>query len=95
MASVTSVKYPNRIQLMNCNSLLSWNLDFRIIIWMKTKAALKKKVANPMSILVHKASEYDIELIGVVPKVYLIENATPKAIINRPPTKKTNSFNHQ
>ena len=57
---------------------------------MKTKAALKMKVANPMSILVHKAIEYDIELIGVVPKVYLIENETPKAIINRPPTKKTN-----
>ena len=64
---------------------------------MKTKAALKMKVANPMSILVHKAREYDIELIGVVPKVDLIENATPKAIINRPPTKKqilpiTNNF---
>ncbi len=46
------------------------------------------KVANPMSILVHKAREYDIELIGVVQKVDLIENATPKAIIMRPPTKK-------
>lgn len=62
---------------------------------MKTKAALKMKMANPMSILVHNEREYDIELIGVVPKVDLIENATPKAIMTRHPTKKTNSSNHQ
>lgn len=37
---------------------------------------------------VHNAREYEIELIGVVPKVDLIENATPKDIINRPSTKK-------
>ena len=53
------------------------------------------KMANPMSILVHNEREYDIELIGVVPKVDLIENATPKAIMTRHPTKKTNSSNHQ
>ena len=46
------------------------------------------KVVTPMSTLVHKAREYDIELMGVVPKVDLIEKATPKAIIKRPATKK-------
>ena len=37
---------------------------------------------------VHNASEYEMELMGVVPKVDLMENATPKDIINRPSTKK-------
>jgi hypothetical protein len=55
---------------------------------MNTSAALKIKVATPMSILAHKAREYDIELMGVVPKVDFIEKATPKAIMNRPATKK-------
>lgn len=45
-------------------------------------------VVIPMSMPVHKAREYAIELIGVVPKVDLIENATPKAMINNPKTKK-------
>lgn len=42
------------------------------------------KVVIPMLILVIKASEYEIELIGVVPSVDTIENATPSAIINNP-----------
>ena len=45
-------------------------------------------VVIPMSIPVHNAREYAIELMGVVPNVDLIEKATPKAIINNPTTKK-------
>ena len=45
-------------------------------------------VVIPMSMPVHNAREYAIELMGVVPKVDLIENATPKAMINNPKTKK-------
>ena len=44
-------------------------------------------VVTPMSMPVHNAREYEIELIGVVPKVDLIENATPKDITKRPNTK--------
>ena len=33
-------------------------------------------------------AEYDIELIGVVPRVETIENATPKDITNNPATNK-------
>jgi hypothetical protein len=38
--------------------------------------------------LVIKAREYAIELIGVVPSVETIENATPIDIMNNPTTKK-------
>ena len=55
---------------------------------MKIRAALKIKVVIPISMPVHNAREYEIELIGVVPKVDLMENATPKDIINRPNTKR-------
>ena len=41
-----------------------------------------------MLMLVIKANEYDIELIGVVPSVDMIENATPRDIMNNPTTKK-------
>ena len=39
-----------------------------------------------MLIFVIKAKEYEIELIGVVPSVDRIENATPSDIINKPKT---------
>ena len=55
---------------------------------MKTSAALKIKVVIPMSMPVHNVREYEIELIGVVPNVDLMENATPKDIMNSPNTKK-------
>lgn len=55
---------------------------------MKIKAALKIKVVMPILMPVHRFKAYEIELIGVVPKVDLIEKATPKAIINRPKTKR-------
>ena len=42
----------------------------------------------PMLMPVHRFRAYEIELIGVVPKVDLIEKATPKAIMNNPKTKK-------
>ena len=51
---------------------------------MKISAALKRNVVIPMSILVIKANAYEMELIGVVPRVELIEKATPKDIMNRP-----------
>lgn len=52
----------------------------------KISAALKIKVVIPMFMLVIKAKEYEIELIGVVPSVDTIENATPSDIMNRPTT---------
>ena len=55
---------------------------------MKIRAALNMNVVIPMSMPVIKASEQDIELIGVVPRVDTIENATPSDIINNPKTKK-------
>ena len=55
---------------------------------MKIKATLKIKVVMPILIPVHRFRAYEIELIGVVPKVDLMENATPKAIINNPKTKR-------
>ncbi len=55
---------------------------------MKIKARLNTKVVIPMLIFVISAREYDIELIGVVPSVETIENATPSDIINNPTTKK-------
>lgn len=51
-----------------------------------TNAALKTKVVIPMSIFVINAKEYDIELIGVVPSVDMIEKDTPTDIINNPKT---------
>ena len=44
------------------------------------------KVVIPMLMLVINAREYEIELIGVVPSVDTIENATPKDIMNNPTT---------
>lgn len=55
---------------------------------MKIRAALKTKVVIPMLMPVHRFRAYEIELIGVVPKVDLIEKATPKAIMNNPKTKR-------
>ena len=55
---------------------------------MKIKARLNTKVVIPMLMFVISAREYDIELIGVVPSVETIENATPSDIINNPTTKK-------
>lgn len=52
----------------------------------KISAALKIKVVIPMFMFVIKAKEYEIELIGVVPSVDTIENATPSDIMNRPTT---------
>ena len=52
--------------------------------WMKIKAALNINVVIPMFILVIKFNAYEIELMGVVPRVEVIENATPKDIINKP-----------
>lgn len=45
------------------------------------------KVAIPMSIFAHNAKEYEIELMGVVPKVDLIEKATPNDMTSKPKTK--------
>lgn len=45
------------------------------------------KVASPMSIFAHNAKEYEIELMGVVPKVDLIEKATPNDMTSKPKTK--------
>ena len=45
-------------------------------------------VASPTSMSAHNASAYEMELMGVVPKVDLIENATPKDIMNSPNTKR-------
>ena len=55
---------------------------------MKIKARLNTKVVIPMLMFVISEREYDIELIGVVPSVDAIENATPSDIINNPTTKK-------
>ena len=46
------------------------------------------KVVIPMFMFVISANEYDIELIGVVPSVDTIENATPRDIMNSPTTNK-------
>ena len=48
---------------------------------------MKINVVIPMSIFVINAREYEIELIGVVPRREIIENATPVAIKNNPITK--------
>ena len=50
-------------------------------------------VVIPISIPLHKAREYEIELIGVVPKADLIEKATPKDMMNKPKTNKNILFN--
>ena len=42
----------------------------------------------PMLMPVHRFRAYEIELMGVVPKVDLMENATPKAMMNNPKTKR-------
>ena len=55
---------------------------------MKIKARLNTKVVIPMLMFVISEREYEIELIGVVPSVETIENATPSDIINNPTTKK-------
>ena len=55
---------------------------------MKIKARLNTKVVIPMLMFVISEREYEIELIGVVPSVETIENATPSDIINNPKTKK-------
>ena len=53
---------------------------------MKIKARLNTKVVIPMLMFVISAREYEIELIGVVPSVETIENATPSDIIKSPTT---------
>lgn len=45
-------------------------------------------VVTPMLMPVHKFRAQAMELMGVVPKVDLIENATPNAIMNNPKTKR-------
>ena len=47
---------------------------------MKIKARLKTKVVIPMLMFVISEREYDIELIGVVPSVDIIENATQETL---------------
>jgi hypothetical protein len=49
-------------------------------------AALKTKVVIPMLMSVIRTSAYEMELIGVVPSVDTIENATPNDIMNSPIT---------
>ena len=44
-------------------------------------------VVIPMFMFVINAREYDIELIGVAPRVQTIENATPRDIMKSPITK--------
>ena len=46
------------------------------------------KVASPTSIFPHNANAYEMELIGVVPKVDFIDKATPIDIMNNPKTKR-------
>ena len=87
MWRATSVKYPNNTQLINWSSLFLWNFDLRIINWITISDALKRNVVIPMSIFVINAREYDMELIGVVPRRDTIEKATPIAIKNNPQTK--------
>ena len=84
--SAKSVKYPNKTQLISCNNLLLSNLERKIRNWIKIKEALKTNVVIPMLILVINAKAYEIELIGVVPSVEVIENATPTDIMKRPKT---------
>ena len=48
---------------------------------------LPETVVIPMSMFVIKAREYEMELIGVVPRRDTIEKATPIAIKNKPQTK--------
>ena len=55
--------------------------------------ALNMNVVIPMLMSVINASEYDIELIGVVPSIDIIENATPKDITNKPVTNNPILFN--
>jgi hypothetical protein len=54
--------------------------------WMTIRAALKTNVVIPMLMLVISTREYEMELIGVVPSVDTIENATPNDMINNPTT---------
>ena len=51
---------------------------------MNINDALKINVVTPISIFVINAKEYEIELIGVVPRVDIIEKDTPRAIKNNP-----------
>ena len=44
---------------------------------MNINDALKINVVTPISIFVINAKEYEIELIGVVPRVDIIEKDTP------------------
>ena len=81
-----SVKYPNNTQFINCNSLFFSKFDLKINIWITIKAALNRNVVIPILILVISANEYDMELIGVVPSVDIIEKATPSDITNKPKT---------
>lgn len=60
------------------------NLDLKIRNWIKINAALNTNVVIPMLIFVINAKEYEIELIGVVPRVDTIEKATPSDITNKP-----------
>lgn len=53
---------------------------------MKINEKLNIKVVFPMLMLVINAKEYEMELIGVVPSVETMENATPKDIKNNPKT---------
>ena len=55
---------------------------------MKISDALNMNVVIPMFILVINAKEYDIELIGVVPSVDTMENATPTDMTNKPKVNK-------
>ena len=64
------------------------NLDLKIRNWIKINAALNTNVVIPMLIFVINAKEYEIELIGVVPRVDTIEKATPSDITNNPTVNK-------
>lgn len=55
---------------------------------MKINDTLNRNVVIPMFIFVINAKEYDIELIGVVPSVDTMENATPRDMTNKPNVNK-------
>ena len=78
------MKYPNNTQFINWSNLFLLNFDLRINNWININDTLKINVVNPISIFVINAREYEIELIGVVPSVDIIENDTPRAIKNKP-----------
>ena len=58
------------------------NLDLKIRNWIKINAALNTNVVIPMLIFVINAKEYEIELIGVVPRVDTIKQILLSMILD-------------